>query len=276
MLSDTVQLITAGATIVTLVALLIQLWQQTKATRDQIEATKNQIYSSFVEDCVQLDQTMIHHVECRKYNIDQGSKADIEKITDPSLKDTIMTLEEQIIDSMENVCTYLEQIPIHQRKTWIDYVESMRGTPAFKFYTEHYNPEWYKDSNAVNMNLDILKIQLMDDWLKYINHQVNSPFKYPLVRRVGELKDLGESEVGKIRLKTVRIEWSIACLMKLICDNLDLVATYGRNDLIEFVETYRKTIAFKYYIERYNTTEFAACSFNKSDLDDRLIAAKNK
>ena len=151
LLVQIVQLIASVATIITVGFLIIQIRLQNKTTVDQIESTKNQIYTSFVEDCLKLDQLMIQYPECRKYNLEPGDKQIVYEITDELLKNRVLSIEELIIDSLENVCTYLDFIPENQRVTWIDYIESMRLTPAFKYYTEDYNPDWYSNSNAVKM-----------------------------------------------------------------------------------------------------------------------------
>lgn len=167
---DYIQLASAIATVITLVFILIQIRLQTKATEDQLKATqsqvealRNQIYTSFVEDCLQLDQMMIQYPECRKFNFDRGEKKLIADIDDETLRCRVLSMEEFIIDSMENVCTYLPQIPPDQCETWIDYIEAMRDAPAFKYYTQDYRPSWYANSNAVKMDLKEARKRLVDD-----------------------------------------------------------------------------------------------------------------
>ena len=121
---------------------------QMKIQNDQLMAQndelKNQVYKSFVNDALGLDQLIIQYPEYRKYALGDAPIPDT--MTEEEIA-RLFSIEEYIIDSLENVHTYLDKIPESQRETWIDYEKTIKATTGYKYYMKHAKHHWYDNSD---------------------------------------------------------------------------------------------------------------------------------
>lgn len=102
----------------------------------------NQIYSSCITNSLEIDRLLIERPELRKY-IYYG-----EEIRDdtPDLE-RIMSIEEFIVDAVENIEVYHRYIPKDRRDGWLKFARDMKQTPAYKYYINNHDKmhgEWFE------------------------------------------------------------------------------------------------------------------------------------
>lgn len=102
----------------------------------------NQIYESFIDNSVELDELLIHNPELRKF-IYHDAPIDEH---DPNL-DKIMSAVEMVIDITENIDVYKKYIPVNRRDGWLQFVKDTESSSAYKFYMERYST-WYAKRNG--------------------------------------------------------------------------------------------------------------------------------
>lgn len=103
----------------------------------------NQIYESFIDNAVELDELLIHNPELRKF-IYHDEPINEEKNSD---LDKIMSAVEMVIDITENIDVYKKYIPVNRRDGWLKFVKDMESSSAYKFYMERYST-WYAIRNG--------------------------------------------------------------------------------------------------------------------------------
>ena len=133
---DWAQIIVAICTIVTLLFLIMQI-------RSQNNTLKNQVYTTFVNGVLEIDKILIQYPELRKYVVD---KEPIDPSMDENNIARLMSIEELIIDSLENIETYKDCIPESELQTWEDYERSIKDTSGFKYYLENTSHPYYKNN----------------------------------------------------------------------------------------------------------------------------------
>lgn len=133
---DLAQIIVAICTIITLLFLIMQI-------RAQNNSLKNQVYTTFVNGALEIDKILIQYPKLRKYVVDKEP-------IDPNLTEEeiarLMSIEELVIDSLENIEAYKDSIPESQLRTWEDYGASMKDTSGFRFYMENTSHPYYKNN----------------------------------------------------------------------------------------------------------------------------------
>ena len=87
-----------------------------KTLKDQLE---NQLYASFIKDVLEIDKILIKYPEYRKYIVESEPLPKYMKSDDLN---RLLSIEEMVIDSMENVAAHLSKIPKNQSRTWYDYL----------------------------------------------------------------------------------------------------------------------------------------------------------
>ena len=122
------------AIIVSLASLLFVVYQSA-VLRTTLH---NQIFESFVDNSLKIDDILITYPELRKY-IYYG--AEVNEST-PDL-DRIMSVVELIVDTLENLDIYKKYIPKDRLPGWINFMEDMKKTPAYRYYCKKHS-SWYE------------------------------------------------------------------------------------------------------------------------------------
>ena len=129
-----VQLIATVATLLTLVVLYIQI-------RVQSISTKNQVYQNFVNNSLEIDRILIQYPEMRQY-VYSDTPINRESVDIPLL----MSITELLIDVLENIEVFKDQIPRERIKGWMDFVTTVENSSAYKMYIEVHG-SWYAVSS---------------------------------------------------------------------------------------------------------------------------------
>lgn len=122
--------------IISLVSLVGLLYQ----TINLKQTINNQIYQSFVANSLEIDRILIERPYLRKY-VYYGEPIDenTENI------DEIMSFIELIIDVSENIEVYKKFLPKSRKEGWLQFVNDVKSTPAYKYYWEKHG-SWYKET----------------------------------------------------------------------------------------------------------------------------------
>lgn len=129
-LADTIQILTITFSAITLVFLLYQ-------SKVQTTTTKNQIYQNFVNNSLEIDRMLVEHPEFREYIY--GTKKIDEKEVDVNL---LMSATELVIDAVENIYVFEDNIPKDRWKGWMKFAEQVEGSSAYEYYLDHIGG-WY-------------------------------------------------------------------------------------------------------------------------------------
>ena len=114
--------ITGAATLISFVAVILNVLLvcvnifSYKTLNNQL---KNQLYASFIKDVLEIDKILIKYPEYRKYIVESDPLPKYMKSDDLN---RLLSIEEMVIDSMENVAAHLSKIPKNQSRTWYDYL----------------------------------------------------------------------------------------------------------------------------------------------------------
>ena len=115
-LADIIQILTITFSAITLVFLLYQ-------SKVQTTTTKNQIYQNFVNNSLEIDRMLVEHPEFREYIY--GTKKIDEKEVDVNL---LMSATELVIDAVENIYVFEDNIPKDRWKGWMKFAEQVEGS----------------------------------------------------------------------------------------------------------------------------------------------------
>ena len=129
-LADTIQILTITFIAITLVFLLYQ-------SKVQTTTTKNQIYQNFVNNSLEIDRMLVEHPEFRDYIY--GTKKIDENEVDTDL---LMSATELVIDAVENIYVFEENIPKDRRDGWLKFAKQVEESTAFEYYLKN-TKGWY-------------------------------------------------------------------------------------------------------------------------------------
>ena len=125
------QLITSVATLVTVLFLFYQIRMQTISTN-------NQVYQNFVSNSLSIDRVLIEHPEMREY-VYSNTPIDPQKVNIPLM----MGIIELMIDVMENIEVFKDQIPKERLGGWMQFIADVRESSAYKYYMSQTTASWY-------------------------------------------------------------------------------------------------------------------------------------
>lgn len=134
-LADTIQILTITFSAITLVFLLYQ-------SKVQTTTTKNQIYQNFVNNSLEIDRMLVEHPEFRAYIY--GKKEIKPEEVDTEL---LMSATELVIDAVENIYVFEDDIPKDRRDGWLKFAEQVEGSTAYRFYLDN-TKGWYDVEGA--------------------------------------------------------------------------------------------------------------------------------
>ena len=129
-----IQLVATAITLLTLVFLYLQI-------RVQIISTNNQVYQNFVNNSLEIDRILISYPEMRQY-VYSDVHIDPEKVDIPRL----MSITELLIDVMENIEIFKEQIPKDRIDGWMAFVDAVKNSSAYRMYMDIHG-SWYEVIN---------------------------------------------------------------------------------------------------------------------------------
>lgn len=129
--TEWIQVLASLATIVTILFLFFQ-------SRMQTLSTKNQVYQNFVSNSLEIDKVLIQYPQFRKY-IYGNEPLDT---SNPDW-DQIMGIEELIVDVVENIEVFMNEIPANRIDGWMEFVAQMRSSSAYREFKNNYS-KWYK------------------------------------------------------------------------------------------------------------------------------------
>jgi hypothetical protein len=124
------QLIASLATAVTVLFLVYQI-------RLQTVSTNNQIYQNFVSNSLEIDKALIAHPELRKY-IYGNEPIDPDKV-DVNL---LLSVEELVVDVVENVKIFEKQIPHDNLIGWKNFIRRVESSSGFDYFMDACG-HWY-------------------------------------------------------------------------------------------------------------------------------------
>ena len=120
-------LVTALATFITLFYLKRQMRMQTDQMRIQTVSTNSQVYQNFVNNSLEIDRMLIQYPQFRKYvyGTDPLSK------NDPDY-DLIMGIEKLVVDVVENIKVFENEIPAKYIDGWMNFVKDVESSSAYE------------------------------------------------------------------------------------------------------------------------------------------------
>lgn len=120
-------LVTALATFITLFYLKRQMRMQTDQMRIQTVSTNSQVYQNFVNNSLEIDRMLIQYPQFRKYvyGNDPLSK------NDPDY-DLIMGIEKLVVDVVENIKVFENEIPAKYIDGWMNFVKDVESSSAYE------------------------------------------------------------------------------------------------------------------------------------------------
>ncbi len=124
------QLVASTATAITVLFLVYQI-------RLQTVSTNNQIYQNFVSNSLEIDKALIAHPELRKY-IYGNEPVDPEKVN----VDLLLSVEELVVDVVENVKIFEKQIPRENLIGWKNFIRRVESSSGFEYFMEACG-HWY-------------------------------------------------------------------------------------------------------------------------------------
>jgi len=124
------QLVASTATAITVLFLVYQI-------RLQTISTNNQIYQNFVSNSLEIDKALIAHPELRKY-IYGNEPVDPEKVN----VDLLLSVEELVVDVVENVKIFENQIPRENLIGWKNFIRRVESSSGFEYFMEACG-HWY-------------------------------------------------------------------------------------------------------------------------------------
>ena len=126
-----IQVTASLATIFTIMFLFFQ-------SRMQTLSTKNQVYQNFVSNSLEIDRVLIEYPQFRKY-IYGNEPLDR---SNPDW-DQIMGIEELVVDVVENIEVFRNEIPEDRVEGWMEFVAQTRASSAYREFNDNYS-KWYK------------------------------------------------------------------------------------------------------------------------------------
>ena len=140
MADSLVQLFTACATLVTALITFVTVCFLYRQIKMQTVSTNNQVYQNFVNNSLEIDRTLIQYPQFRKYVY--GNEPLDSSNPDYEL---IMSVEELIVDVVENIDVFKKEIPEEYVDGWDNFVELVKKSSAYDEFINHYG-YWYLKS----------------------------------------------------------------------------------------------------------------------------------
>ena len=129
-IAEYIQITASLATIITILFLFFQ-------SRAMTLSTRNQVYQNFVSNSLEIDRVLIEYPQFRKY-IYGNEPLDR---SNPDW-DKIMGIEELIVDVVENIEVFKNEIPANRIDGWMEFVAQTRSSSAYKEFRDNYS-KWY-------------------------------------------------------------------------------------------------------------------------------------